>query len=340
MNNELDTWLAAMPKAELHLHIDGSLQAHRLLSLADKNNVELPYSTVEEVEAAYDFENLQSFLDLYYLGASVLIEEDDFYHLMMDYLLKCKQQNVVHTEVMIEPQTYAPNGVTFATMMAGFERAINQAKEKWGQSTLLILSFLRHLSEEDALQTLDSAKPYADRFAAIGLASAEVGNPPEKFVNLYAQARSQGYKAVVHAGEEGPPQFIWDSLRMLYADRIDHGVRCAEDQSLLNSLVEKGTPLTVCPLSNIRLRVFDTMQQHNVLDLLELGVCVTVNSDDPAYFGGYMNENFSALAKDLSMTKAQALRLSENAFQASFLSDQQKQLFLQQLETFSINNTA
>ncbi|MFT5573160.1 MAG: adenosine deaminase [Cryomorphaceae bacterium] len=338
MNNELDSWLAAMPKAELHLHIDGSLQAHRLLSLAAKNSVELPYSTIEEVEAAYDFENLQSFLDLYYLGASVLIDEDDFYHLMMDYLLKCKEQNVVHSEIMIEPQTYAPNGVEFGTMMAGFDRAIDQANEQWGQSTLLILSFLRHLSQDDALQMLESAKLFAHRFAAIGLASAEVGNPPEKFIELYAQARSQGYKAVVHAGEEGPPKFIWDSLDLLNADRIDHGVRCAEDQQLLNSLVENNTPLTVCPLSNIRLRVFDSMAQHNILDLLELGVCVTVNSDDPAYFGGYMNENFSALAKDLSMSKAQALRLSKNAFRASFLSDEQKQLFLQRLEAFSTNN--
>lgn len=325
MSTDFSEWISTLPKAELHLHIDGSLQAHRMLSLAAKHSITLPYSNVAEVEAAYEFENLQSFLDLYYLGASVLIDEDDFYHLMFDYLLKCKEQNIVHTEIMVEPQTYAPNGVSFATMMAGFDRAIEQAKNEWGQSVLLILSFLRHLSEEQALATLTEAEAFRDSFVAIGLASAEVGNPPAKFERLYAKAREQGYQTTVHAGEEGPPQYVWDSLQMLKADRIDHGVRSIEDAELLGHLAANHTVLTVCPLSNIKLRVYDEMHQHCILELLGKGVAVTVNSDDPAYFGGYLNENFIALNDALGMTKAQTIRLVRNSFEYSFLNESDKQ---------------
>jgi adenosine deaminase len=335
MTIEFEAWLSALPKAELHLHIDGSLQAHRLLSLAKKNAIELPYSSVEEVEAAYEFEDLQSFLDLYYLGASVLIDESDFYHLMMDYLLKCKEQNIVHCEIMVEPQTYAPNGVEFSTMMAGFDRAIKQAESEWGQSTLLILSFLRHLSEDEALVTLQQAEPFRENFVAIGLASAEQGNPPKKFEQLYAMARAQGYRATVHAGEEGPAQYIWDSLNDLKVERIDHGVRCVEDADLVTRLANEQIPLTVCPLSNIKLCVFDTMQQHNVLELLEQGVLTTINSDDPAYFGGYLNENFLALHHDLGMTQSQALKLIRNSFEASFLPLGKKQEYASALQSQS-----
>ena len=329
------SWLAALPKAELHLHIDGSLQAHRLLSLADKNQIKLPYSTVEQVEAAYQFENLQSFLDLYYLGASVLIDESDFYHLMMDYLLKCKEQNIVHTEIMVEPQTYSPNGVSFATMMSGFERAIADSKQGWGQSVLLILSFLRHTSEDDCIQALRDAEPHKDSFVAIGLASAENGNPPKKFERLYKMAIEQGYRATAHAGEEGPASFIWDSLEDLKVERIDHGVRCVEDEALLSYLVNNRIALTVCPLSNIKLRVFDSMQQHNVLELLEKGLTVTINSDDPAYFGGYLNENFYALHQSLGLTRSQAFRLIENSFKASFLMPSDKAIYLASLAAHS-----
>jgi adenine deaminase len=315
----LTQWLCAIPKAELHLHIDGSLQAQRLLQLAAKNSVTLPYATVAEVEEAYDFADLQSFLDLYYLGASVLQDEDDFYHLMMDYLLKCKEQNVVHTEIMVEPQTYAPNGVSFATMMNGFQRAIDEAQTGWGQSVLLILSFLRHLSEEDALATLAQAEPFKDQFVAIGLASSELGHPPAKFLRLYAAAKEQGYKAVAHAGEEGPPSYVWDAIKQLQVDRIDHGVRSIEDPTLISKLIEEQIPLTVCPLSNVRLRVFQNMSEHNILKLLDDGVCVTVNSDDPAYFGGFMNENFIALETELGMNPKQSLQLVKNGFAASFL---------------------
>lgn len=336
MSQEFSEWISALPKAELHLHIDGSLQAHRMLSLALKHNISLPYTTVAEVEAAYEFENLQSFLDLYYLGASVLIDEGDFYHLMFDYLLKCKEQNIVHTEIMVEPQTYAPNGVSFATMMAGFNRAIDQAKSEWGQSVLLILSFLRHLSEEQALQTLGQAEAFKESFVAIGLASAELGNPPQKFERLYAKAREQGYLTTVHAGEEGPPQFIWDSLNVLNADRIDHGVRCVEDNKLLDYLKQQQIALTVCPLSNTKLCVYQHMSEHSILKLLEQGVAVTVNSDDPAYFGGYLNENFIALHQELAMSRAQAMQMIQNGFKFSFLADVEKQHFLSKLNSLSI----
>lgn len=331
-------WLARMPKAELHVHIDGTLQAQRLLSLAKKNRVELPFKNAREVAKAYDFKDLQSFLDLYYLGASVLKDESDFYHLMMDYLLRCKAQNIVHTEIMIEPQTYLPNGVSFETMMNGFNKATEQASSEWGQSSLLILSFLRHLSQEEALQTLEQAKPYTSYFSAIGLASSEVGNPPKKFEQLYKAAGEQGYKAIAHAGEEGPPQYIWDSLEILKVQRIDHGVRCVEDRDLIAQLKRDQTPLTVCPLSNVRLCVFNNMRDHNVLSLLDQGLMVTINSDDPAYFGGYMNENYWALADALNMTKEQAIALNENSFHACFLELDSKQKFLDQLQKFYADN--
>ena len=328
-------WLNTMPKAELHLHIDGSLQAGRMLELAEKNKVSLPYQTVEQVEEAYNFADLQSFLDLYYMGASVLKEEEDFYHLMMDYLKKCQEQNIIHTEIMVEPQTYAPNGVSFETMMNGFGKAINEAESDWGQSTLLILSFLRHLSEAECLDMLDQAEPFRDHFVAIGLASAEKGNPPDKFKTLYASALERGYKAVAHAGEEGPPQYVWDSLELLKVDRIDHGVRSSEDPELIKILAEKQMPLTVCPLSNVRLCVFDQMSDHNILQLLNSGLCVTVNSDDPAYFGGFMTENYVALQAHLGMTQQQAIDLSANGFNASFLSEEKKRACLSRLRHFA-----
>lgn len=333
-STSMTDWMAAMPKAELHLHIDGSLQAERLLSLAQKNKVAIPYQNAKQVEAAYDFKDLQSFLDLYYLGASVLRDEEDFYHLMMDYLHKCRAQNIVHCEIMVEPQTYFPNGVRFATMMAGFDRAIADAKAGWNQSVLLILSALRHLSEADALAMLAEAEPFVDRFVALGLASAERGNPPQKFANLYARARHLGLCTTVHAGEEGPPQYIWDGLNLLKAERIDHGVRCTEDQQLVDYLINHQVPLTVCPLSNVRLRVFDHIRQHNILQLLDLGVLVTVNSDDPAYFGGFINENFTALHNDLQLSLAQAVQLAQNSFRASFLTDADKAAFILQLDNY------
>ena len=336
-NNNFSQWVSGLPKAELHIHIDGSLQAARMLSLAAKNGVNLPYKTEGDILAAYDFVDLQSFLELYYLGASVLRDEEDFYHLMMDYLLRCREQNIVHTEIMVEPQTYFPYQVSFATVMKGFLTAIKEANKQWGQSTYLILSVLRHLPEEEAIATLIAADPFREHFVAVGLASAEIGNPPEKFTKFYRLAKERGYRCTAHAGEEGPPEYIWDSLNTLGVERIDHGVRCIEDESLIEYIVKESIPLTVCPLSNIKLCVFESMADHNVLKLLRRGVMVTINSDDPTYFGGFLNENYMALHKSLSFSKVDVIMLAKNSFKASFLSDEKTGFFVNRINQYNEN---
>jgi adenosine deaminase len=327
-------WLAPMPKAELHLHLDGSLRAPLLLELAAKHRVALPYTSVEEVEAAYDFQDLQSFLDLYYLGASVLRDEDDFYRLMLDYLEVCRAQNIVHCEIMVEPQTYLPQGVELGTVLKGFDRAIAEARRGWQQSVGLILSFLRHLPESDCLAMLETADPYREHFCAIGLASAERDFPPANFQRLYKAAAERGYALTAHAGEEGPPAFIRDAISLLGVSRIDHGVRAIEDEDLLEQLAAQRMPLTVCPLSNVRLCVYEDMRQHRILDLLARGLCVTVNSDDPAYFGGDLLENFAALENALDLSKEQAIKLVRNSFEAAFLPTEKKLALDQQLEDY------
>lgn len=329
-------WLADMPKAELHLHIDGSLTASRLLKLAEKHGISLPYASVADVQAAYNFRDLQSFLDLYYLGASVLRDEEDFYHLMRGYLEICREQNIVHCEIMVEPQTYRPQGVELGTVLAGFQRAMDEARSGWEQSVLLILSFLRHLPEEDCLATLAAAEPYRDHFSAIGLASAERDFPPGGFQRLYQEAAKQGYALTAHAGEEGPAAFVSDALDLLGVTRIDHGVRSAEDAALLERLQREQVPLTVCPLSNLRLRVVDDLGQHPLLSLLEQGLAVTVNSDDPAYFGGYLLENFAALEDAQGVNSAQALAMVRNAFEGSFLTREQKDAMLGRVSDYLI----
>jgi adenosine deaminase len=327
-------WLAAMPKVELHLHIDGSLRAPRLLELAAKHGVELPYASVEEVERAYDFRDLQSFLDLYYLGASVLRDEEDFYLLLRDYLEVCRTQKIVHCEVMVEPQTYLPQGVSLETVLAGFDRAIREAKEGWRQSVALILSFLRHLPEKDCLAMLKAADPYREHFVAIGLASSEKDFPPKGFRNLYRAAAERGYRLTAHAGEEGPASFVRDALEVLGVERVDHGVRAVDDENLLEILASRRIPLTVCPLSNVRLRVYDSLGEHRIFELLERGLCVTVNSDDPAYFGGHLLENFDALERELGMTRAQALTLVRNGIEAAFLEPDAKAALDGQLDSY------
>lgn len=308
-----------LPKAELHLHIEGSLEPELLMQLATKHQVNLPYSNVQEIHAAYQFDDLQSFLDLYYLGASVLIDEEDFYQLMWQYLLHCKADNVVHTEIMFDPQTHTERGIDFAVFMQGFQRALDRAEAEWGQSYYLIMSFLRHMSEESAFDTLNAAKPYLSQIHAVGLDSSELGNPPEKFQRVFKAAGDLGLKLVAHAGEEGPPDYIWSALNDLQVNRIDHGVRSIEDEQLVAHLVENQMPLTVCPLSNIKLRVFDEMQQHTILEMLEKGLMVTVNADDPSYFGGYLNDNFVALEQALGLDELQLMSLVKNSFTASFL---------------------
>ena len=320
-------FIKALPKAELHLHIEGSLEPELMLSLAEKNGITLPYATLADIEAAYHFDDLQSFLDLYYLGAGVLIHEQDFYDLMWRYMLRCKAENIVHTEMMFDPQTHTDRGVSFATVLNGFCRAMDDAKEQWGQSSHLIMCFLRHLSEEDAIETLQLALPFKNRIKAVGLDSSEVGHPPEKFQRVFKMAADAGFLRVAHAGEEGPAQYIHDAIGLLDVQRIDHGVRCVDDEVLVARLAASRMPLTVCPLSNVRLCVYDSMNEHPILDLLSQGVCVTVNSDDPSYFGGYLCENFEALAQALDMTQSQAIDLCRNSFEASFLDTVDKNRF-------------
>lgn len=328
---ELKQWVASLPKVELHLHIEGSLEPDLMMELAIKHQISLPYANIEEVQKAYDFHDLQSFLNLYYLGASVLIDEEDFYQLMWRYLLHCKKDNVVHVEIMFDPQTHTERGVGFDVFMRGFTRAMQQAQREWGQSCLLIMSFLRHLTEKSAIETLHAAKPYLSDIVAVGLDSGELGNPPEKFTRVFEMAKKLGLKRVAHAGEEGPPAYIWGALNALDVHRIDHGVRSIEDAELIAQLIETQHPLTICPLSNTKLKVFEHMQEHNILQLLELGLLVTVNADDPSYFGGYLNDNFDALIDNLPITELQLIQLLSNSFRASFLAEDVKVMWLEKL---------
>jgi adenosine deaminase len=331
--NELKQWIAAMPKVELHLHIEGSLEPDLMMSLAEKHQVILPYANIEEVKAAYNFDDLQSFLDLYYLGASVLKDEDDFYQLMWNYLLKCKEDNVVHAEIMFDPQTHTERGVGFDVFMPGFKKAIQQAEQEWGQSCLLIMSFLRHLTEKSAIETLKSATPYLDDITAVGLDSGELGNPPEKFTQVFRMAKDLGLKRVAHAGEEGPAEYVWGAINALDVHRIDHGVRSIEDPNLIDFLKQSQHPLTVCPLSNTKLKVFQHMQEHNVLQLLELDLVATINADDPSYFGGYLNDNFFAIIDHLPIQKHHLEQLIKNSFNASFMASEQKQRWIKNLHS-------
>ncbi len=321
-------WLNKLPKVELHLHIEGSMEPGLMFQLAQRNNLSLPFDSVEQVRQAYAFSNLQDFLDIYYQAANVLLLEEDFYDLTWAYLQKCHEQNVVHVEPFFDPQTHTDRGVAFATVVQGISRALKDAEVQLGISSKLILCFLRHLSEEAAFTTLAQAEPYLDLIIGVGLDSSERGQPPEKFSRVFARARELGLLTVAHAGEEGPADYVWSAINDLKVSRIDHGVRSSDDPALMRYLIEHRMPLTVCPLSNTRLCVFDDMSQHNILAMLEQGVCVTVNSDDPAYFGGYMTENFFALAQSLAMTKQQAIALVKNSVEASFASEQRKQEIL------------
>lgn len=329
--SEFVDFVRSLPKAELHLHIEGTLEPAMLMELAEKHRIELPYSTAADVERAYDFADLQSFLDLYYLGASVLNDEDDFYSLMFRYLNRCRDEGIVHTEMMFDPQTHTERGIGFPVFMSGFGRAMEDAKRDWGQSSSLVMCFLRHLPEESAFETLKAAEPFQGQIMSIGLDSSELGHPPGKFERVYAAASQQGYRLVAHAGEEGPPAYITDALDRLKVERIDHGVRCLEDAELVERLVKAKTPLTVCPLSNVRLCVFDSMVDHPIRHMLERGLNVTVNSDDPPYFGGYLLDNFEALHRELGLTREEARQLAVNSIRSSFLDEASRKPWLDQL---------
>lgn len=318
-------WLNKLPKVELHLHLEGSLEPELMFALARRNHIELPFATVEQVCRAYRFSNLQDFLDIYYQGANVLQVEQDFYDLTWAYLEKCRQQNVIHVEPFFDPQTHTDRGILLATVVNGISRALKDGEARLGITSKLIMCFLRHLSEAAAFDILAQVEPFRDRIIGVGLDSSEQGNPPEKFSRVFAKARELGLLTVAHAGEEGPAEYVWTAINDLKVSRIDHGVRSMDDPQLMAYLVATRMPLTVCPLSNIKLCVFDDMSQHNILDMLAQGVCVTVNSDDPAYFGGYMTDNFVALAQALDMGEDQAKQLVLNSIEASFADETRKQ---------------
>lgn len=324
--------IRALPKAELHVHIEGTFEPELMFAIAQRNQIQIPYQSVEEVKQAYNFHNLQSFLDIYYAGANVLVLEQDFYDLAWAYFEKCAEDRVVHTEMFFDPQTHTERGVEFATVLTGLKRACADAKEKLGISSQLIMCFLRHLSEEKAFETLEQALPFKDDIIAIGLDSSEVGHPPAKFERVFAKAREAGFLIVAHAGEEGPPEYIWEALDLLKVNRIDHGVRSEEDERLMARLIAEKMPLTVCPLSNLKLCVVKDMGEHNIRRLLQQGVHVTVNSDDPSYFGGYMNDNFVAIQQALDLSNDELKQLAINSFEASFISDEEKQKWIAEVK--------
>ncbi|MDO9031459.1 MAG: adenosine deaminase [Hydrogenophaga sp.] len=330
--NRLPELLQAMPKAELHIHIEGSLEPELIFALAQRNGVALSYPSVEALRAAYAFTDLQTFLDIYYAGASVLLKEEDFHDMAWAYLSKAAAENVLHTELFFDPQTHTDRGVPFEVVIKGLDRACQRAKTELGVSATLIMCFLRHLPEEAALKTLDEALPWRDLIVGVGLDSSERGHPPEKFARVFARCRELGLHVVAHAGEEGPPAYIISALDVLKVERIDHGVRCVEDPALVQRLVKEGMPLTVCPLSNVKLCVFSTLDQHNLKAMLDLGLKVTINSDDPAYFGGYLNQNYLETFAALNLDASAAYTLARNSFEASFASKEDKAVWIAKLD--------
>ncbi len=327
------------PKAELHIHIEGSLEPELIFELARRNDVALPYADVEALRRAYAFTNLQSFLDVYYAGASVLITEADFDAMAWAYFRRAARDNVVHCEIFFDPQTHTARGIDIGVVIRGLDAAARRAEAQLGLSVRLILCFLRHLSEDDALATLEAALPYRDKFIGVGLDSSEMGHPPEKFERVFERARALGLHLVAHAGEEGPPAYIWSALDTLHVERIDHGVRCIEDAELVARLARERTPLTVCPLSNVKLCVFPDLRRHNLPELLAASLCVTINSDDPAYFGGYLNDNFVQLFESLPQLGAlDAYRMLRNSIEAAFVDDEDKMLWIEELDSvFAVN---
>jgi len=324
--------IASLPKAELHIHIEGSLEPEMMFDLARRNGVSLPYSSVDAIREAYQFDCLQDFLDLYYQGMSVLLTEQDFHDLTWAYLLRCKTDNVVHTEIFFDPQGHTERGISFAVAFEGIWSALQRGEQELGISSKVIMCFLRHLDEDSAFATLAEAEPFLDRMAGVGLDSSEVGHPPSNFFRVFAKAASMGLKKVAHAGEEGPPEYVHEALEGLKVDRIDHGNRSLEDNSLVSELVRRNMPLTVCPQSNLRLAVVKDMAEHPIRQMLALGLKATINSDDPAYFGGYVNDNYNALVDAVNLSWNEIIELVNNSFSSSFLDEDQKNLHLAEVK--------
>lgn len=321
-----------LPKAELHLHIEGTFEPELMFEIARRNQISTRFKSIAEIKEAYNFHNLQSFLDIYYEGAGVLLHEKDFYDLTMAYLVRCRADNVVHTEIFFDPQTHTDRGVSFETVFKGIHKALKDAEKEWGITSHMIMCFLRHLSEEAAFETLKQSLPYKKDILAVGLDSSEVGHPPQKFQRVFESAINEGFLTVAHAGEEGPPAYIWEALDLLKIKRIDHGVRCLEDEKLMTRIINEKIPLTVCPLSNLKLCVFKKLSDHNLKKLLHRGVKVTINSDDPAYFGGYANQNYIETAEALDLTADELKTIAANSFEASFLSDDVKKKWISQIQ--------
>ena len=319
------------PKTELHLHIEGSLEPELMFKLSKRNKVEIPFKNVDEIRSAYNFSNLDSFLKIYYQGSNVLITEEDFFDLTWEYILRCKQDNVVHTEIFFDPQSHLPRGVSFKTIINGINKALNKARDELNISSKIIMCFLRHLDEDSCFDVLKQACDHKDKIIGVGLDSSEKGNPPTKFRRLFEQAIKEGFLTVAHAGEEGPPEYISESLDILKVKRIDHGVQCLKDEKLVNRLFSEKIPLTVCPLSNVKLCVFDKLENHNLKKMLDKGLRVMVNSDDPAYFGGYLNKNLIETSKALNLNIQDVKILIENSFKSSFLDKDEKKNWLNKI---------
>ncbi|MPM71122.1 Adenine deaminase [bioreactor metagenome] len=334
MDENLKRYIESIPKAELHVHIEGTFEPERIFEIAQRNNVPLKYDSVEDLRKAYKFNNLQDFLDIYYGAAKVLLHEQDFYDLTMDYLRKAHADNVVHTEVFFDPQTHTTRGVSFVTVINGITRAMDDAKTEVGVSSKLIMCFLRHLSEKSAMETLESALLHKDKIIAIGLDSSENGHPPSKFFNVFNRVREEGFFVVAHAGEEGPAEYIWEAIDLLEAVRIDHGVSSVDDPGLIEELRDREIPLTVCPLSNLKLKVVENLENIPVKMFLEKGIRVTLNSDDPSYFGGYVNNNYLQTAEALNLSRNDIYTLAKNSFLASFITEKERDIFLEKLLDF------
>ena len=328
---DIAKFIREVPKTELHLHIEGTLEPELMFDLAKRNNIKIPYSNVDEVKSAYNFSNLETFLNIYYKGSEVLVKEQDFFDLTWSYAIKCREENIVHTEIFFDPQAHLSRGVKFETIINGINKALLKANKELGLTYKIIMCFLRHLDEKSAFKVLDQAIEHKDKITAVGLDSSEKGHPPSKFKNVFKKAIKEGFLTVAHAGEEGPPEYIWEAINLLEVKRIDHGVQCLKDKKLTKELRNKQIPLTVCPLSNIKLCVFKNLKEHNLKDMLNAGLMVMVNSDDPAYFGGYLNENLVKSQAALNLSKNELKTLIINSFKSSFLSEEKKMKWIEKI---------